>query len=218
MFMGPFILLLSSTNLKACEGDYLVTLYDFSTPSTAGRWRTINDNVMGGVSRGKFRLSLERKRLQFFGELSLENRGGFASVRSRGKTHDLSEFEGIALRIRGDGRRYSVNVRTNHTPYGGSYRAGLQTRKGEWITVRVPFASLEPTFRGRPLPDAPPLNRRQIQSVGVTLADKRAGPFNLEIDWVKAYKAPAPRPPETADETAHPETAKRDVAGETADP
>lgn len=209
MKMVPFILLLSSVNLEAREGDSVLTLYDFSVPATTGRWRTVNDDVMGGVSRGNFRLSAECKRLEFFGELSLENRGGFASVRSSGKTHDLSGFAGIDLRVRGDGRRYSVNVRTNHTPRGGSYRADLQTRKGEWITLSVPFASFVATFHGRPLRDAPPLNHRQVHSVGMTLADKREGPFRLEIDWIKAYKACSPVTPAKLAEAVDPAVAAR---------
>jgi hypothetical protein len=45
-----------------------------------------------------------------------------------------------------------------------------------------------------------------VQSIGVTLADKRAGPFRLEIDWIKAFKAPAPKPPAALAETV--ETSK----------
>jgi len=39
----------------------------------------VNDGVMGGVSDGRFRVT-ERQTLEFYGTLSLENNGGFASV------------------------------------------------------------------------------------------------------------------------------------------
>ena len=191
MTIGPVTLLLCLASTEAREAESLLTLYDFSETGTTGHWRTINDDVMGGISRGEFRVDVASKRLEFFGDLSLENRGGFASVRSSRRTHDLSKFDGLILRVRGDGRRYSVNVRTNQTLYGGSYRAVIRSRKGEWITVRVPFASLSANFRGRTIPNAQPINRSQVRSVGVTLSDKRAGPFRLEIDWIKAFKASA---------------------------
>ena len=41
----------------------------------------MNDGVMGGVSDGRFRVT-ERQTLEFYGTLSLENNGGFASVSS----------------------------------------------------------------------------------------------------------------------------------------
>jgi hypothetical protein len=37
---------------------------------------------MGGVSEGKFKIT-DKKTMEFFGTLSLENNGGFASVRTR---------------------------------------------------------------------------------------------------------------------------------------
>lgn len=198
--------LLSSTVLEAGEKHSMLTLYDSARKPTSVRWRSVNDDVMGGVSRGGFRIlhesgNLESGHLEFSGNLSLKNGGGFASMRSTGTPHDLDKFAGIALRIRGDGRRYAFNVHTNQTRYGGSYRGDLPTRKGEWVTVHVPFASLRATFHGRALRDAPPLNRAQVKSVGVTLADKREGPFKLQVDWIKAYPTEPPLPPKELPET-----------------
>ncbi|MBM4058506.1 MAG: hypothetical protein FJ275_09770, partial [Planctomycetes bacterium] len=55
------------------------TLLDFPGPEAARQWQAVNDGVMGGVSDGRFRITDEGT-LQFFGTLSLENNGGFASV------------------------------------------------------------------------------------------------------------------------------------------
>ena len=59
------------------------TLFSFETPEAARRWQTVNDGVMGGRSDGRFQVNPEGN-LEFFGMLSLENNGGFASVRSLG--------------------------------------------------------------------------------------------------------------------------------------
>ena len=38
------------------------------------------------------------------------------------------------------------------------------------------------------LPDVPPLNAAKVSSVGLLISDKQAGPFRLEIDWIKAAR------------------------------
>ena len=46
---------------------------------------------------------------------------------------------------------------------------------------------------------------------------KRAGPFKLEIDWVKSYKVAAPKSPGTLAETADSEPSRTDGADEPGD-
>lgn len=41
--------------------------------------------------------------------------------------HDLAGATGIVLRVRGDGKRYRVNLRTNATFDGVQYQAGFIT-------------------------------------------------------------------------------------------
>jgi NADH dehydrogenase [ubiquinone] 1 alpha subcomplex assembly factor 1 len=60
----------------------LQLVLDFACPDTAQKWQAVNDGVMGGVSDGRFRITNE-KTLEFFGTLSLESNGGFASVRTK---------------------------------------------------------------------------------------------------------------------------------------
>jgi len=57
-------------------------LFKFDNAEAAKAWQTVNDGVMGGRSDGRFKINDEKK-MEFFGTLSLENNGGFASVRSR---------------------------------------------------------------------------------------------------------------------------------------
>jgi hypothetical protein len=60
------------------------TLFDFTGADAEKDWQTVNDGVMGGVSVGKFQIT-DKKTLEFSGTLSLENNGGFASVRTKAK-------------------------------------------------------------------------------------------------------------------------------------
>ncbi|MCE9533999.1 MAG: CIA30 family protein [Planctomycetes bacterium] len=78
-------------------------LFDYTGADAAKAWQTVNDGVMGGVSEGKFKIT-DKKTLEFFGTLSLENNGGFASVRSKAKKLGLQKGDTIIAKVRGDGR------------------------------------------------------------------------------------------------------------------
>ena len=162
-----------------------VILFDFSATAAEPAWIAVNDGVMGGVSRGGARLS--DGRLLFKGVLSLENNGGFSSIRSGGPTRDLSAAKVIVLRVKGDGRTYRLQLATNAEFRRSriSYQAVFPTKAGAWTEVAVPLASLIPQFRGQKL-SGPPLDRTRIEEIGLSLSDGNPGPFALEIDWIRA--------------------------------
>lgn len=149
------------------------------------RWSVVNDGVMGGISRSAIR-STDAGTAVFSGTLSLENNGGFASVRMSTGGLDLTGRHGFLLRVRGDGRTYQLRLRNEDDWDGPAYRASFPTTAGEWTEIRLPFADFEPTWRGRVLGDAPPLDPARIRQIGFLLADKRPGPFSLEIDRLLA--------------------------------
>ncbi|MHC4178669.1 MAG: CIA30 family protein, partial [Planctomycetota bacterium] len=117
-------------------------LFDFETPRDDRKWDSVNDGVMGGRSEGTFRVN-RKGILEFYGNLSLENRGGFASVRSKPAKLDLSKTDALVIRFRGDGRTYYCNlyVPTNRTAY--SYRARFDTKAERWQEVRLPLKSFQ---------------------------------------------------------------------------
>jgi monofunctional biosynthetic peptidoglycan transglycosylase len=170
---------------NAAIAEAVMVLFDFGTEGHAAEWAAINDVVMGGVSTGKLRPTSQGTAV-FTGRLSLENNGGFASVRSHARQRDLSAYQGIALRVRGDGGRYKLNIKTDSRFDGLQYRHSFETTADEWQTVFLPFGEFVPTFRGRIVPDAPPMDLSRITSLGLMISDKQAGPFRLEVEsiWV----------------------------------
>lgn len=158
-------------------------LFSFDDPGQAGQWQTVNDGVMGGRSDGRMRMNSEGY-LYFFGTLSLENNGGFASVRSRGASLNLKSEDSIAFRVRGDGREYSVNLYPAQRRTAYSYRAKFKTKKNEWTEIRIPLRDFVATSFGRTLPNQR-LDPSRINGIGFLLGDKRPGPFALAIDWIK---------------------------------
>jgi len=159
-------------------------LFDFQVATNQPVWQVVNDDVMGGVSTSHFEAFSNRVAV-FKGVVSLENNGGFASVRSSPALQDLSGCGCFLVRLRGDGHRYKFTVRTATGFDAPLYQCGFVTKRNEWEEHRLVFKDFVPTFRGRTLTDVPPLNPANVVSVGLLIADKQEGPFRLEMSWVK---------------------------------
>lgn len=165
-------------------------LFDFSSEDDLAAWYAINDGVMGGVSSGRMTRTADGT-AAFEGRVSLENNGGFASVRSRSQQIDLSEYAGLRVRVRGDGRRYKINLKTDTSFDGLLYRVAFDTQADRWQTVDVPFGDFESTYRGRVVEDAHALDLARVRSLGLMISDKQAGLFALGIRWIDAFSEEA---------------------------
>jgi hypothetical protein len=174
-------------------------LFDFTQPNVDlhATWGAVDDVVMGGVSESGIRLMSGYA--LFSGNVSIDNSGGFASVRTRNfdPSLDLSNYHGIELRIKGDGQRYKIFVRTEATWDGVGYAYSFDTKPDEWMTVRVPFRDLVPIFRAKTVKDAQPIDLSQIRSFQLMLSkfeyDRQLNPhfnpglFSLQIESISAY-------------------------------
>jgi NADH dehydrogenase [ubiquinone] 1 alpha subcomplex assembly factor 1 len=162
------------------------TIIDFSSADEQDRWEIINDAVMGGVSSGRVSIT-ETKSALFQGEVSLENYGGFASMRTHPREFGLAGCSGLILRVKGDGKNYRLRLRMDDAWEGIAYQAYFSTEQDTWITARLSFDAFIPVFRGRVIKDASELDVSRIRRIGFMIADRQAGPFRLEIKWVRAY-------------------------------
>lgn len=162
-------------------------LTDFSPSSPDLGWYVVNDNVMGGRSEGTFEIDADQ--LRFTGR-TITRGGGFSSIRTGPVQLDLSEYAGIRLRVKGDGRRYTWRLTTDARWRGRqvAYWADFETENGTWATVDIPFSSFVPRFRGLTL-DGPTLDTRRITGMGLMIYDNEDGPFELYLDSVRAYSA-----------------------------
>ena len=120
----------------------------------------------------------------FNGYLSLQNNGGFSSIRAY-YPPDLINVKSITIRIKGDGRQYSFRVRGN-TSNWASYTHTFNTVKNKWIEKELMIKDFYPLYRGYYLNDMPLLSEMVIKEIGFMLSDKQTGPFELEIDWIRA--------------------------------
>ena len=162
------------------------TLFRFPGDSPA-EWIVVNDGVMGGLSRSEF-VGTEAGHATFRGEMSLENNGGFASVRGYLPNGIPADARAVELRVRGDGRTYQVRLRMGERFDGIAYRAEFDTEPAAWVVVTLPLAGFEPTFRGYRPRNAAPLTFGDVRQLGLMVADKKAGPFSLDVEWIRAVE------------------------------
>jgi monofunctional biosynthetic peptidoglycan transglycosylase len=146
-------------------------------------WSIVNDGVMGGLSRGNVDFN-GNGTMVFRGQLSLDNNGGFSSVRSSRRPLNLSSSKGLELRVRGDGRTYEFRLTTDERFRGRemSFKVFLPTQR-DWKTVLLPFTDFQGTWRGMSLPDKT-FDPSKVQRMSIFIADKKEGSFEIEIDWI----------------------------------
>lgn len=157
-------------------------LMDFGGDS-AGLWFVVNDGVMGGRSSSTLRPGAPGVAV-FEGNLSLENNGGFASVRVGLRANALAGADRLILRVRGDGKRYQLRLRPGRRMDGVAFGTSFDTVAGQWTIIELPIASFEPTFRGYRPRSVAQLNPSDVGQVGLMLTDKQEGNFRLEVDWI----------------------------------
>ncbi|MEB3337391.1 MAG: CIA30 family protein [Leptolyngbyaceae bacterium] len=175
-------------------------IFDFRNPTQDVKesWGALDDVVMGGVSESNIRL-VDGAAL-FSGKVSTANSGGFASVRTRNfdPPLDLTGYDGIELRVKGDGQRYKFMIRSATQWDSVAYCYSFDTLANTWITVRVPFAELLPVFRAKTVPNSPPLNTQQVHAFQLMLSkfeyDGALNPkfapgfFQLQVESIQAYR------------------------------
>jgi len=155
-------------------------LFRFQSAQAIADWSAIDDAVMGGVSSSRLRHDAAGHAV-FEGVVALDNNGGFASVRSRPLDLGAPGAVSYVLEVRGDGKRYKLNLRTDDAFDGVNYQASFETPPGAWTLVRLPVSGFSPTFRGRTVPDAPPLDPIRVRQVGLMIADRQVGAFALAV-------------------------------------
>lgn len=162
-----------------------VYLFDFSNDEIASEWKTTSDRVTGGKSKAKIRATSRDTGL-FSGKLAPHSHHNFCLSYSPIVKFQLRSFGGLLLRIRGDGKHYRIRIYNQTDIHGVYFQAGFDTRKNRLMTVFLPFSSFIPWLKNKMVRDWPILDQSRIKRIGLSISDQPAGPFHLEIFWIKA--------------------------------
>jgi NADH dehydrogenase [ubiquinone] 1 alpha subcomplex assembly factor 1 len=155
-------------------------LFDFADPTAVHEWRAIDDRVMGGGSRSTL-WHHPGGHAVFDGNVSLERNGGFASVRCKPGARGIPGALNCLIELRGDPNQFKLSLLTDDGFDSLSYQASFAPLGTAWRTAHLPLAGFRARYRGREVLDAPLLDPARIRQVGLMIATRQAGRFQLHI-------------------------------------
>ena len=155
-----------------------LVIFNFTKEADLKNWNVVNDTVMGGVSTGKMGEDPAGNGL-FEGHVSLDNNGGFTSVRYDAGKIKLQGYSKFLIVLKGDGKPYQFRVKTNTKDYY-AYVCSFETT-GNWQTIEIPFSNMVPSFRGQLLNMAN-FSGDYMEEIGILIGNKIAEDFKMAID------------------------------------
>ena len=170
-----FIMILLFSSLQSNH------IFKFSTTANIQDWIVVDDVVMGGESASSFRLNSDGNGV-FEGTISLDNNGGFSSVKYRFPKKQIKQFTKVVLRIQGDGKQYQFRIKSDSGEYY-SYISSFLTN-GSWQEIEIPLKDFYPSFRGRKL-NQPNFSKDAIEEITFLIGNKKKEHFKLLIDQIE---------------------------------
>ena len=155
-------------------------IYDFDSKDDRNDWIIENDGVMGGLSQSSMSINKDGHGV-FTGQISLENNGGFASVRHETDIENVKKYKYVVLRVKGKPSTYQFRLKKSlQDPE--SYVQDFDVTS-EWENVKLDISTFYPTYRGRNL-DLPKFDADVIKEVRILIGNKVEEEFKLQIDKI----------------------------------
>jgi len=107
----------------------------------SGKWIYFSDNVMGGISEGKSEYVTvpSGKAIRLYGNVSTENNGGFIQVRMPYSIGRVDKYEGIKIKMKGNGEEYYLHIRNKSSRLPWQYYQASFKSDTVWREVKIPF-------------------------------------------------------------------------------
>lgn len=157
---------------------------DFGKKKDGTNWQVVNDGVMGGLSRGEAKLT--DNSILFKGEVSLDNNGGFSSLRSNFSRKELSGYEQVTIRYRSEGISLAMTLSVSRRWYIPNYKTSLSSTQGAWKTITLNLKDFQKHYIGKPMNET--LDSTILSEVirlGFITNEKKYGDFEFEIDYIQ---------------------------------
>ncbi|MCX7549585.1 CIA30 family protein [Xanthomarina sp. F2636L] len=154
-----------------------MVLYNSKFKTNLSQWQVVNDVVMGGCSHAQFALN-KAGFGEFSGHVSLENNGGFSSVKYSFSLLDVDNYDKIHLKFKAEPCRFQFRLKSNITDRH-SYVSYFKT-SGDWQEIEFDLTEFYPRYRGRNL-QLSKYPGKFLEEIGFLIANKKTQDFKLEI-------------------------------------
>jgi hypothetical protein len=175
----------------------LISLQSFGQSSiidfgnSAGKnqeWILLSDNIMGGVTKSKIEYTTNSVLLS--GNISLDNYGGFSSIKTKYKSVDLSKYNGIKIKFKSTNQKFAFTLEDNQDWTQPNYKREFSSKKDDtWEEVIIYFKDFQEIVIGEPTGNMmKSKSLKNIVRMGIMTYEKKEGPFSLEVDYVAFIK------------------------------
>ena len=106
------------------------------------KWNFITDQVMGGVSTGKFIVEKVDGEMcyRMTGDVSTKNNGGFIQIRAKLNPEiNSKDYEGVYVKVYGNEKNYNLHLRTALTLAPWQYYSFTFFSSEKWVIIKAPF-------------------------------------------------------------------------------
>ena len=156
-------------------------IFDFNHNANITDWKIVDDVVMGGRSNGQFKIDSDGNGI-FSGDVSVENNGGFSSVRYQFEKINTTKESKVIIRLKGDGKEYQFRIKNNRNTYY-SYITNFKT-SGDWENIIINLKDLYPSFRGQTM-NIPNFAGNSIEEIVFLIGNKKNESFTLVLDKIE---------------------------------
>ena len=155
-------------------------IFDFNHNANITDWKIVDDVVMGGRSNGQFKIDSDGNGI-FSGDVSVENNGGFSSVRYQFEKINTTKESKVIIRLKGDGKEYQFRIKNNRNTYY-SYITNFKT-SGDWENIIINLKDLYPSFRGQTM-NIPNFTGNSLEEIVFLIGNKKNESFTLVLDRI----------------------------------
>jgi NADH dehydrogenase [ubiquinone] 1 alpha subcomplex assembly factor 1 len=179
--MKTYLIILLFPFLMQQQNNYQI---DFGEEKKGRYWSVVNDGVMGGLSRGSKKLT--KNSLLFKGNVSLDNNGGFSSLRRSFSEFDISNFEYVEIKYRSSGISLALTFAVSRRWYVPNYKVSLDRTSSKWKTITLKLTDLRKYYIGKAMNEKLKKETlKEIIRIGFITDEKKYGDFEFEIDYIK---------------------------------
>ena len=149
----------------------------------------MTDEGIGGGSKASFYFDGEKAVFEGNLDLTVPERqegmmqvdhSGYAAIVSKSFHWDLEEYDALMMEAKTDGRIYVSNIKASGVVPDELYQSHAVGKEGEWSKIILPFQDYTLTNRGF-VGKSSGLDTRDVETLGILMAQRKDGPFRMEI-------------------------------------